>query len=92
MKHICMKAAVAAALALSVTAAVAKVPESELARLGHVSRARMTQIMNLLIPAPQNVEALRIPSATTDGRDPVHEKTLRPVAAEVDRGSRRRRR
>ncbi|MBT8053593.1 MAG: DUF1329 domain-containing protein [Xanthomonadales bacterium] len=33
MKHIYMKAAVCAALALSVTAAVAKVPESELARL-----------------------------------------------------------
>ena len=34
MKHIYTKAAIAAALALSVTTAVAKVPESELARLG----------------------------------------------------------
>jgi hypothetical protein len=35
MKHIYTKAAIAAALALSVTTAVAKVPESELARLGN---------------------------------------------------------
>ena len=34
MRHTLIKAAIAAALALSVTAAVAKVPESELARLG----------------------------------------------------------
>ena len=34
MKHIYTKAALSAVLALSVTAAVAKVPESELARLG----------------------------------------------------------
>lgn len=34
MKHIGMKAAICAALALSVTTSVAKVPESELARLG----------------------------------------------------------
>ncbi|MBT8064409.1 MAG: DUF1329 domain-containing protein, partial [Gammaproteobacteria bacterium] len=34
MKHFCMKAAICAALALSVTPLLAKVPESELARLG----------------------------------------------------------
>ena len=34
MKHIFLKAAVSAALVLSVTAVSAKVPESELARLG----------------------------------------------------------
>ena len=31
---------------------------AELARLAHVSRARITQIMNLLILAPENQEAL----------------------------------
>ncbi len=54
---------------------------ADLARLGYVSRARITQIMNLLNLAPDIQENILFLPKTTKGRDPIREKDLRPVAA-----------
>ena len=53
---------------------------SELARLGHVTRARMSQIMNLLNLAPDIQEELLFLPPTTKGRDAVGERDLRRIA------------
>ena len=63
--------------------------QADLARLGHVTRARLTQIMNLLNLAPDIQEAILTMPAPESGRDPVTEKQLRPVAAEIDWGKQR---
>ena len=55
---------------------------AELARLGHVTRARATQILNLTMLAPDLQEALLFLPAVEAGRDPVKEWQVRPVAAE----------
>jgi len=52
---------------------------AELARLGHVTRARMTQIMNLLNLAPDIQEDLLFLPTTESGRDPIRELQLRPI-------------
>lgn len=57
---------------------------AELARLGHVSRARVTQIMNLLHLAPDIQEAILFLPRTEHGRDPIREIMLRPIAAALD--------
>ena len=57
--------------------------QSELALLAHVTPPRMTQIMNLLHLAPDIQEDLLFLSRVEKGRDPIHEKRLRPIAAEV---------
>jgi hypothetical protein len=55
--------------------------QAELARLGHVSRARLTQIMNLLTLAPDiQGELLKLPP-TQRGREHLCERQLRPIAA-----------
>jgi len=55
---------------------------AELARLGHVSRARVTQIMNLLnLAADIQEEILFLPLITT-GHDIVKEWQVRPIAAQ----------
>jgi len=54
---------------------------AELARLGHVTRARLTQIMNLLNLAPDIQEQLLFLPSVGRGRDPVKEWQLRPIAA-----------
>ena len=56
---------------------------AELARLGHVTRARLTQIMNLLCLAPELQEEILFLPATERGRDAVTERQLRPIAATV---------
>ncbi len=56
--------------------------QAEIARLGHVTRARVTQIMNLLYLAPDIQEAILFLPLTTRGRDPVREKHVRPISAE----------
>jgi hypothetical protein len=56
---------------------------AELARLGHVTRARVTQIMNLLNLAPDIQEALLFLPPVEAGRDPVKEWEVRPIAAEA---------
>jgi hypothetical protein len=53
---------------------------SELACWGHVSRARITQIMNLLLLAPDIQEAILFLPLTQRGRDPVHLALLQPIA------------
>ncbi len=63
---------------------------SELARLGHVTRARITQIMNLLHLAPDIQETLLSLPRTTGGRDPITERDLRPIAAIIDWRTQRR--
>ena len=55
--------------------------QAELARLGHVTRARLTQIMNLLCLAPDIQERILYLSPTGRGRHAITEKHLRPIAA-----------
>ena len=58
--------------------------QADLARLGHVSRARVTQIMNLLHLAPAIQEEVLFLPRVTAGGDPITERHLRTIAAEVD--------
>jgi hypothetical protein len=53
---------------------------SDLARLGHVSRARLTQIMNLLLLAPDIQEAILFMPPRRRGRDPIRLARLQPIA------------
>ena len=55
---------------------------ADLARLGKVSRARMTQIMNLLNLAPDIQESLLFLPPVRSWRDAVSERTCRPVVEE----------
>ena len=64
--------------------------QAELARLGHVSRARMTQIMNLLHLAPDIPEELLFLPLIERGRDSLLERHLRPIAAVADWRKQRR--
>ena len=64
--------------------------QAELARLGNVSRARVTQIMNLLHLAPAIQEAILFLPRTVKGRDPIRERHVRPIAAEPDWHKQRR--
>ena len=54
------------------------------ARLGQVTRARMTQIMNLLQLAPDIQEELLFLPRIERGDALVHERQLRPIAAVPD--------
>lgn len=55
--------------------------QAEMARLGHVTRARVTQIMNLLCLAPDLQEEILFLPTFERGRNPLTEKQLRPIAA-----------
>ena len=55
-----------------------------LARLAHVSRARITQITNLTLLAPDIQEALLFLPPIGQGPDPLTERDLRPIVAEPD--------
>lgn len=55
---------------------------ADLARLGHVTRARVTQIMNLLNLAPDIQEALLFLPLVEAGRESIKEWQVRPIAAE----------
>jgi hypothetical protein len=55
---------------------------AELARFGHVTRARVIQIMNLLNLATDIQEDILFLPRTTRGRDPICERDLRSVCAE----------
>ncbi|MEI8197238.1 MAG: hypothetical protein WCI73_15175 [Phycisphaerae bacterium] len=57
---------------------------ADLARLGHVTRARVTQIMNLRLLAPDIQESLLALPLTKAGSDPIHEWQVRPIAAELN--------
>jgi hypothetical protein len=52
---------------------------AEIARLGHVTRARVTQIMNLLNLAPDIQEAILHLPRTEHGRDHVRELQVKPL-------------
>jgi hypothetical protein len=65
--------------------------QAELAKLGHVSRPRLTQIMNLLCLAPDIQEELLFLPAVERGREAVTERQLRPIAGMEDWGKQRRR-
>jgi hypothetical protein len=58
--------------------------QADLARLGHVSRARVTQIMNLLQLAPDIQEAILFLPRIERGREPIREHHIRPIAATLD--------
>ena len=62
---------------------------TELARLGHVTQPRMSQILNLTLLAPDIQEALLFLPRVETGKPPIHEKMLRPISAEVDWGKQR---
>jgi hypothetical protein len=64
---------------------------SELALLGHVTRARVSQIMNLLSLAADIQEALLFLPLTQHGRDPIILADLMPIAALIDWRKQRRR-
>ena len=64
--------------------------QAELARLGHVSRARLTQIMNLLNLAPDIQEEILLLPRTTSGREPIRERHLRDLATVLDWREQRR--
>ncbi len=55
---------------------------AELARVGHVTRARVTQIMNLLNLAPDIQEKILVLPPVELGHDPLKEWQVRPIAAE----------
>lgn len=64
--------------------------QAELARLGRVSRPRLTQIMGLLYLCPSiQAEILAHPTITS-GRDPITERELRRIVRKPDWASQRR--
>jgi hypothetical protein len=62
---------------------------AELARLGQVTRARLTQIMNLLNLAPDIQEEFLFLPPVAGEREAVSERRARPVAAVSDWGTQR---
>src|SRR5215831_17370313 len=63
---------------------------SALASLGHVTRARISQILNLIHLAPDIQEALLFLPPTVRGRDPIILADLMPIAAAFDWRKQRR--
>src|SRR5262249_9095379 len=61
-----------------------------LARLGHVSRARITQIMNLLALAPDIQEEILFWPAVARGRDAIQLRHLQLLAPTLDWSQQRR--
>ncbi len=57
---------------------------TELAALGHVTRPRISQIMNLLYLAPDIQEQILFLPRTLRGRDPLQLRQLQPIAAVID--------
>lgn len=55
----------------------------QIAKLGHVTRARVTQIMNLRALAPDIQEALLFLPRVERGRDPIHLAQLQPIARTI---------
>jgi len=61
-----------------------------LARLGHVTRARVSQVMDLLYLAPDLQEAVLFLPRTLRGRDPLPLWRLQPIASTLDWRKQRR--
>lgn len=64
--------------------------QSELARLGHITTARMTQITSLLNLAPDLQEQILFLPRIELGRDVFKEADIRPIAAVLDWRKQRR--
>ncbi len=64
--------------------------QADIARIGHVTRARVTQILNLTLLAPDIQEAILFLPRVRRGRDPLRETHLREVAALADWSGQRR--
>ena len=62
-----------------------------LSALGHVSRARITQVMNLIHLAPDIQEEILFLRGARRGRDPVYLEQLLPLTAILDWRTQRRR-
>jgi hypothetical protein len=63
---------------------------ADLARLGYVTRARITQLMNLTSLAPDIQEAILLMPATLKGRDTISERGLRSLTAIAQWGRQRK--
>jgi hypothetical protein len=63
---------------------------AEIARLGHVTRARVTQIMNLLLLAPDIQEEILFLPPTDRGPHPIILRDLQPIATVPDWRTQRR--
>lgn len=63
---------------------------AEIARLGYVTRARVTQIMNLLNLAPDIQEDILFLPPVEHGRDPIKEWQIRPITLVPDWRKQRR--
>ena len=63
---------------------------AELAQLGQVTRARMTQFMNLLNLAPDIQETLLFLPPVEHGKNPLTERELRTVVVETSWRKQRR--
>jgi hypothetical protein len=57
---------------------------AQLARLGHVSRARVSQILSLRFLAPDLQEVVLFLPPTVRGHDPIYLRQLQRVVAELD--------
>lgn len=64
--------------------------QAEIAELGHVTRARVTQIMNLLHLAPDIQEEILFLPPVAEGKDPIPERRLRAMQAEINWPKQRR--
>ena len=62
----------------------------QLAELGKISQPRMTQIMSLLLLAPDIQEELLYLPEVLDGKPAIYEKLLRPLTTELDWRAQRR--
>ena len=81
----------ALALRLDELVRTGQVPScSALASLGHVTRARISQIMNLLNLAPDILEAVLFLPRIERGRAPIQLRHLQPIASTFDWGKQRR--
>lgn len=63
---------------------------AEIARLGHVTRGRLSQIMDLVNLAPDIQEQLLFLAPPESGKDRITEKQLRPVTRQPDWATQRR--
>jgi hypothetical protein len=61
-----------------------------LAAVGHISKPRMSQIMNLTNLAPEIQETLLFLPRTLAGQDPITERRMRPIVQAVDWDSQRK--
>ncbi len=64
--------------------------QADLARAGRVTRARLTQILNLTGLAPDLQEKILFLKPYTNGQAPLTERQIRPVAAEPNWDKQRR--